>query len=113
MPLMIYFAWLLMYGTVNFIFTSKVEDYTHDSVYRTFTRNSTLRKYRIVRMFPMPIVFLASHFLYYFSFHCIAVLLYHSYWLNMLTCFLLLQWAVINGASYYMEWFSKKYEKEL
>ena len=67
----------------------------------------------ILRFVPMPIVFLFSHFLLFFAIHLVAVVSYHSFWFNSIFCFSLLQMAVYNGACYYMDYFSKKYVKEL
>jgi hypothetical protein len=49
----------------------------------------------------------------FITFHIVGMLSYHSMWLGyclILFYFLIGCW---NGASYYMEYFSKKYEKQL
>ena len=96
-PLAVYFSWLFAYGIINFVCTSKVAGYTNDTVYRTFTTNPALLKKAkpLMQFIPLPVIFLASHFVYFFLFHLVGVLLYQSYWLNMIYCFLLLQWSVI------------------
>mmetsp|Transcript_37993 Transcript_37993/g.46407 ORF Transcript_37993/g.46407 Transcript_37993/m.46407 type:complete len:212 (+) Transcript_37993:1008-1643(+) len=43
-PILIYFCWLVGYGLVNFVFTSRVANYEMDSSYKTFTTIPSLRK---------------------------------------------------------------------
>ena len=45
--------------------------------------------------------------------HCIAVVCWHSYWLNITVVVFVMQWAIYQGACYYMDYFAKKYEKQL
>jgi hypothetical protein len=115
MPLAVYFAWLAVYGVINFLCTDKVLDYTHDTVFRTFMTNKGLLKMlpKWSACIPLPIIFLFCHFLFYFVTHCLAVCLYHSYYLNMLAAFFFMQWSVVQGACYYMDYFSKRYESQL
>ena len=112
-PLKIYFSWLIFYGLTQFVFTSKVADYTLDSSYRTFTMDPGLRKKVAWLPLPMPLIFLLSHFLYYFVLHCWAVLQFHCYYLNLVTCFVWCLTSFFNGANYYMEYFAQKYEIQL
>ena len=114
-PIALYLAWVIFYGIVTFVITDKVREYKIDSVYATFTRNPSLNKKLapILKFLPMPIVFLTSHFLMYLSLHFIGVLVWHSFSLHLLMCALLLEYAVYQGANYYMDYFSKQYEKQL
>lgn len=93
--------------------TSKVADYTLDSSYRTFTMDPKLREKFAFLPIPMPLLFLASHFFYYFILHCWAVLQFHCYYLNLLTCLIWCLTSFFNGANYYMDYFAKKYEAQL
>lgn len=93
--------------------TSKVADYTYDSSYRTFTQNPALRKKVENLPIPLPLLFLASHFAYYLVLHCLSVLLYHCYWLNIAACFFWIFISLYHGASFYMEYFARKYESQL
>ena len=61
----------------------------------------------------MPVIFLFFHFFYYFVLHCWAVALFHCKTVNWLACLLWCMLSFINGASYYMDYFSKKYETQL
>ena len=114
MPIGLYFAWNISYGCFLFLTTDKVRTYEVDSVYRAFTRGIKLWSWLgPVRKLPLPIIFLFGHFVFYFVFHLLAVLLYHSFILNMLQCFVILQVCIYQGACYYMDYFAKKYELQL
>ena len=61
----------------------------------------------------MPIIFLFCHFIYYFVGHLWSVLLWHSYYLHLITCVAWVYWSFYQGACYYMDYFAKKYESQL
>ena len=110
---MIYFVWLAGYGVANFVLTNDVENYKLDSSYRTFTTIDSIRK-KVERLpIPMPIIFLMAHFTYFFVLHCWAVLLFHSFYLNIVACFFWSYWSFFQGANYYMDYFAKKYESQM
>lgn len=112
-PLLIYFIWLVGYGIVNFVLTKNVSNYKYDSSYKTFTTNPALvAKFSFLGL-PLQLIFLMMHFVYYFVLHCFAVLLWHYFYLNMVVCVFWLVWSFFNGANFYMESFSKKYEKSI
>ena len=62
---------------------------------------------------PKPIFFLFFHYVYYQACSCIAVLMWHSYILNMAVACFLMQLSVYQGACYYMDYFAKRYESQL
>ena len=112
-PIGIYLVWLVGYGIVNFVITSRVSNYELDSSYRTFTTIPALRKKVEWIPLPMEIIFLLCHFLYYLILHTWAVLMFHSFYLNALACIFWVYWSFFQGANYYMDWFAKKYESQL
>jgi len=114
-PIALYLVWVIFYGIVTFVITDKVREYKIDSVYKTFTTNPSLNKKfaPILKFVPTPIVFLTSHFLVFLSMHFIGVLVWHSFVLHLLMEVFLLEYAVYQGANYYMDYFSKQYEKQL
>jgi len=105
--------WLAGYGFLQFVCTSKVADFTLDSSYRTFCSSPEQRKSVEFIPIPMPLIFLGAHFIYYFVLHCWAVLLFHCRWLNLLACLIWCTVSFFQGANYYMDYFSKKYEVQL
>ena len=113
-PLIVYCAWLIFYGFANFVVTKKVADYTYDSTYRTFTMNPSPLNQKLAKLpLPMPLIFLASHFIFFFILLCIAIVLFHNYWVSIIFCIFYLIMATYNGASWYFAYFAKKYEKQL
>jgi len=109
-PFLIYFCWLICYAVINFLLTDKVADYTHESCYKTFTNNPKIKGMFSV---PLPLVFLATHFAYYLVLHCFAMISYHCYWVNVSVCIFFLLMSFYQGANFYMEYFSRKYEVQL
>ena len=84
-----------------------------DSTFGYFAKLNWVQEIFKVAGVLTPIVFLASHFLYYIVMHTFAVLLLFSYELNILMCVVWLMISFYNGANFYMESFSRKYEVQL
>ena len=113
-PLKIYFSWLLFYGVVKFVFFGKlVMSGQWDSTFGYFAKQNWVQAIYKVAGVLTPIVFLLSHFIYYIVMHTFAVLLLFSFELNMLMCVVWLLISFYNGANFYMESFSRKYEVQL
>ena len=60
-----------------------------------------------------PIIFMGFFATYVFLLIILATACFHFYYLNMLTNAIFLVWSFYNGANFYMESFSRKYEKQL
>lgn len=60
-----------------------------------------------------PLGFMCTHFSIFFLTHLVAILQYHSFWVSTGFVFYYCIISVWNGAQYYMEYFCKKYEKQL
>lgn len=113
-PVCAYSIWLFCYGIVNFVITDKVRKFETDCTYKYFAQGIKLPKWLgPIRNLPLPIVFLLISFVYTFVFHLVAILCYYCYSLNHIYAALLLQKACYNGACFYMDYFSKRYEKQL
>lgn len=113
-PIKIYLCWLVAYGFINFVCTSRISSYELDSSYKTFTTIPALRKsVEFMSFIPMEIVFLLCHFFYYLVLHIWALLMYNFYYLNMAACAFWCIWSFFQGANYYMDYFAKKYESQL
>ena len=113
MPVSTYLLWAVAYGISQFVVTDKVVKYEVESVYGIFTQNKAIVKTvkPLLKFLPMPIVFHLGHFLFFFVMHCVSVICWHSYWFNIAIVVVVMQWAMFNGANYYMDYFAKKYEK--
>ena len=60
-----------------------------------------------------PPLFMLAHFTLFFVCHLGAVIAYHSFWFNTFIICLYSYVSVWNGACFYMDFFSKKYDKLL
>ena len=112
-PIQIYLVWLVIYGVCNFCLTKDVLNYKLESSYSTFTASPAMQKKLENFPLPMPIIFLLAHFSYFLVLHLVSVLLFHCYWLNIVACIGWMLLSFFNGANYYMDYFSKKYETQL
>ena len=114
-PLKVYFSWLAVYGFIKFvIFNGPVMDGTWDSTWGYFSRMKWVQN--IIKnhgVFVAPLIFLFGHFVFYIVTHCIAVIAIHSMWINLALCVFWLIISFYNGANFYMESFSRKYEVQL
>ena len=108
-PFTVYFCYLAFYGLMNFVLTDKVSKGQADCTYNYF-KKSMSKLPKSMDFIPRPVLFLFFHFLYTLLCHCMAVLLWHSYILNMAVACFLMQWSVYQGACYYMDYFAKRYE---
>ena len=97
---------------MNFVLTDKVSKGQADCTFNYF-KKSMSKLPKSMDFIPRPVLFLFFHFLYTLLCHCIAVLLWHSYILNMAVACFLMQWSVYQGACYYMDFFAKRYESQL
>jgi hypothetical protein len=57
----------------------------------------------------LPVIFMTGHFVYYISSVLIAYVCFHSYYLHSLWMLATLYICFWNGASFYMDYFAKKY----
>lgn len=56
---------------------------------------------------------MSTHFIMFIVTHFFAMLQYHYFWLSTLVVGMYCLLSVWNGACFYMEYFCKKYEKQL
>lgn len=110
-----YLCWVTWYGFVNFVLAADtIKKKNYDSTYVHFGKKAFVKK--LLDKFPRfmhGVVFCFGHFLFWFTFHIVAIVQYHFFWLNTAA---IIGWGVIsvwNGACYYMDWFAKKYEAQL
>jgi hypothetical protein len=109
-PYLIYFCWLVFYGFAQFVVTDTVTNMQADSCYTSFRKHIDKVVPQSLSFIPKQIWFLFFHFVYFTVCHFIAILLWHSYLLNMAVASFLMQWSVYKGACYYMDYFAKRYE---
>ena len=113
-PLRAYSFFLFCYSTVMFVLTDKVRKFEIECTYTYFAKGLVLPKWLgPIALLPLPIVFILSMWTFTFVAHLIACITYYNYYVNHVVAFFLMQWAVYNGACFYMDYFSKRYEKQL
>ena len=114
-PCKLYFLWLAIYSLLTFMVChSCVMDGSWDSTWNYFKGVKFMQKIIAKRgLIIAPIYFLFYHFCFYFSCHLFSLLLIVSMELNYLMCAIWIMIACYNGANFYMESFSRKYEKQL
>lgn len=114
-PTCTYLLWLSIYSFINFVAKAKkIKRKNIQTLYRQFEAMPAIQSYLKKRGLEMnPLIFMLGHLALFAITHCIALVSYHFKWFNivmMVTYFLVSAW---NGANYYMEYFSKRYEKTL
>jgi len=112
-PIGAYIVWIVLYGFINFVWAEEtIRRKNYDNSFLYF-RNKDGIKGVLDKAGPTfaPLVFLFGHFVIFLVMHCVAVICYHSFWLNtsLMVYFILVSFW--NGSCYYMEHFAKKYEQ--
>lgn len=114
-PLAMYLLWAFIYYMKIFVISSKkINDRNYETMFVYYNRNPYWRK-----MFEMfgprmaPVVFMCIHIGFFIFSSIFAIIGYLNFYVNTI---LMICWTVLsiwNGANFYMEWFSKKYETSL
>lgn len=60
-----------------------------------------------------PVVFMSGHVSFFFLSSMVAIVGYLNYYINTFLMFAWITLSIWNGANFYMEYFSKKYELNL
>ena len=60
-----------------------------------------------------PFIYLSYHFMFFFVFHCYAMINMFSYEFHTFSIVLWLTVSIWNGSCFYMDYFAKKYEASL
>lgn len=114
-PLALYLLWVFLYSLKVFVISSKrIQERNYETMYIYYMNQAWAAK--ILSSFGMkfaPLVFMSLHVTFFIISSVFAALAYSSFALH--TC-LLLTWIALsiwNGANFYMEYFSRKYEAGL
>lgn len=115
MPILAYLLWAVNYATINFYLSKEtIERRGYTGTYQYFTQKPSIKSFFEKKKINLsPKIFIAVHFTLFFVCHLMAMLCYHNFWFNTVVVTLFANIGVWNGAVYYMEYFSKKYEKQL
>lgn len=114
-PVCAYFFWLINYSLINFVIAKdNISKNSYDTLYQMFGRMEGVQKWaKSKNMEYSPPLFMFFHFALFFLCHLGGVLAYHSFWFNTFIVCLYTYLSIWNGACFYMDYFSKKYEKVL
>jgi hypothetical protein len=115
MPIAAYLLWAVNYATINFIVAkSTIAKNRYENCYIYFTEKPAIKSYFSKKGMKLsPVIFLIAHFMLFFVGHLMAMLCYEFYWFNTVVVIVFFNVGVWNGAVYYMEYFCRKYEKQL
>ena len=114
-PFVLYLVWALFYWLVVFVMRSqRIKDRNYETMYIYY-----MNQPKCAAMFSKfgprfaPVVFMNFHVLFFVVTSVVALLAYSSFYVH--TCMMLvwITMSVWNGANFYMEYFSKKYEINL
>ena len=79
-----------------------------------FSKDPTLeKKLGPFGFIPKPLLFLAFHFCWFFVCHLVSIISCWSFVFNTVFAISTMQWSCFQGACYYMDYFSKRYAKQL
>lgn len=112
-PITFYMCWAALYFTINFVINpDKFEKQNYKSLYVYFTEKKWAAKY-FEQVGPKiaPVLFQFCHFLFFLVTHCFAVICFYYKYLNVALVIFELTVAFWNGAGYYMQYFSRNYER--
>ena len=114
-PLALYLTWAGLYSLKVFVISSKrIKERNYETMYVYYMNQAWAAK--ILSKFGLryaPLVFMSLHVTFFVISSVFAILAYSSFYIHTL---LLLSWVTLsiwNGANFYMEYFSRRYESSL
>lgn len=112
MPIVVYFFWSANYSLLNFkLAKARIERKGRDNLYKLFCNLDVVKK--LLGNDVSPLGFMITHFCMFILTHLTAMFQYHNFWVATAFVTFYSITSVWNGACFYMEYFSKKYEKQL
>ena len=114
-PIGIYLLWFLFYFIINFVVAhQRIRERNYDCTLLYYQRKPWAKK--LLEKYGtgmVPVIFLGCHFLFFFVSHCFSIFCLYSFEFHTLAVVFWLTWSIMNGSSFYMDYFSKKYEQSL
>lgn len=112
---MLYLLWALLYSLKIFLVSSKrIKERNYETMYIYYMNQPWAAK--ILSTFGLkfaPHVFMSLHITFFIVSSVFALLAYSSFYLHSLLMLMWIALSIWNGANFYMEYFSKKYESSL
>jgi hypothetical protein len=114
-PTKYYLAWAAVYFLIIFVIRAKyIVEQNYDNLYRYFRHQAWSKAiFDKTGKKGAPFVFMFVHFFFYLLGHILGILCFHFQYFNYLMAFIWISVAFKNGAGFYMDYFSKKYEDQL
>lgn len=111
--MILYSVWAAVYFLKVFVFSAqKIRDRNYDTLYTLMTRNERGPVARVVFSVPkpyQPIVYMLAHATLCLGASFTACMWWNSYWAHTAFLLTMLLGATWNGASFYFDYFSRKY----
>lgn len=114
-PIAAYWLWLVNYAAIMFVVARKhIKEKNYHTLYLMVGEMKPIQDLlKKKKLEWSPPLFMLAHFTLFFVCHLGAVIAYHSFWWNTFIVCLYSYVSVWNGACFYMDFFSKKYDKLL
>ena len=114
-PILGYLGWATFYFLITFVINAKrIVERNYDNSYRYFARSKKLRAILMTMgKAGAPFIFHFCHFLFFLLGHGLGLLCFHYKWVNYLITTFWFICCCKNGSDFYMEYFARKYEKQL
>ena len=114
-PFVGYLVWMVFYTLKIFVISSKrIKDRNYETMYVYYMNQPKIANiFKVFGLDYAPLVFMCLHVFFFILTALLAIMAYTSFYIHT---FLLLTWITIsiwNGANFYMEYFSRKYEVNL
>jgi len=114
-PLIGYLGWVALYYMKVFVISSKrIQEKNYETMFVYYIRKPAIHK--LLSTFGMrlaPIVFMCFHIFFFIASSIFAMIAYHNVYIHTLLMLMWILLSIWNGANFYMEYFSRKYETNL
>lgn len=99
-PVMYYLLWSVNYSFLNFvILQNRAKKLLRKTLYtELMTRPDIVKLLKSINVTPSPLTFMICHFIYFFVMHLLAIIMWHSYYINTLAFAFYLVCVIWNGA---------------
>ncbi|CDW79016.1 UNKNOWN [Stylonychia lemnae] len=114
-PFAVYILWAFLYYMKVFIISSKkIKERNYETMY-IYYYNQAWAKKILDKAGPQfgPIVFMSFHVGFFILSSGFAIIAFNSFWVHTILTLIWTIMSIWNGANFYMEYFSRKYEANL
>jgi hypothetical protein len=107
----VYLPWLVLY----YILVFKIKGKEYETTFENVMQNSRKIKQFCYQFGDKlaPFVFIGIHICFMTICFIVSIAFFFNFFLNTLWLLFIITWAAYNGASYYIDVFSRKYDKNI